>query len=172
LIFAWLSINELLENAAVSDLIRTSVLLLACLQLFLLRYPIADQIPTREDLRAGQALLDEIKKEPGDVYAPYDNYLALYAHKPTFANWSALYDLEGGYGGGSEKEWRPVYSQLLTALRRRRFSQIILRDSGFWGKPTRYYQISQISYADDAFFPVTGWQIRPTVRYIPDSGIP
>ncbi len=170
-ICAWLFISEVLKNAAVSNLLRTSLLLIYGAQLLWFLYPMADQIPTVEDFRAGQALVEEIEQEPGDVFIPFDNYLALYAGKRPFASFGAMGDLNNALGAESKREWKKVDSELREFTRTHKFSLIILDENAPWGSAERYfqsyYQPSPITYDRDAFFPVTGWQIRPIAKYTP-----
>lgn len=166
-IFAWLMIHELLQNPKVSNALRSLVLLLYCAQLAWLLYPVSDQIPSRADLLAGQALVQEIGRTPGDVLIPYDNYLALYAGKPPFLNYAAWGDLDSAVDVGSHRLWRDVTLTLRKAIRERQFDLIVLDGDAPWSDLQPYYLRSEISYSGDAFMPVTGAQGRPTYRFAP-----
>ena len=170
-ICAWLFISEISKNAAVSNLLRTGVLLLCSIQLITFWYPLADQIPTPGDFRAGQALVEEIRQAPGDVFIPFDNYLAFYAGKQPFANFGPMGDLNGALDTKTKQEWKKVDSELRTYTGSHKFGLIILDENAPWGSAERYfennYEQSPITYEGDAFFPVAGWQIRPNRKYIP-----
>ncbi len=173
LLGAWLLISRLLHDPAVSSAARTAVLVLYCMQLLYLLYPISSQIPTQADFSAGQALLNDIKRQPGDVYIPFDNYLALYAGKKPFASFGALGDLNQLNSGAGKREWNSINAQLRTLIKDRDFSLIILDENADWGSAEHYFQAdyepSRIQYQRDAFFPVAGWRIRPFTLYTPAS---
>ena len=146
--------------------LRGSAFLAACaLQFVLLWYPLAPEIPTPEDLSAGNALLTLIREQPGDVYVPFHPDLSLMAGKETFASWSPMFQLEGNYGGGDVRATGRVKTEFAGAMQRRQFALIILdqEPNWIWGDPERYYtRGAQPVFADeDVFWPVTGWQTRP-----------
>jgi len=159
----------LLSSNSSSTFFQAGALLLIALQFALLRYPIADQIPTPADLAAGQALSRQIQAQPGDVYVPYHPELMLFAGKPTYADWIGMKELKGGFGGNAgSKEWLAVKVQLLAAIRRTKFSTILVDSPNFPGQPESHYRASEIVYpAADTFLPVAGWQIRPTILFLP-----
>ncbi len=168
-----LSVEKLCFNQNIGLAYR-GVLLFACaLQFFMLRFPIDAQIPTMQDLLAGKALVEEIQKQAGDVYIPFHPELELIAGKPTFADWNAMYLLDGGYGGGDPKEAQRVKVEFLHAMAIHQFSMIILdRDLNWvWGHPEKYYSISPEPVFKDpnVFWPVTGWQVRPTIKMFPNQ---
>jgi len=149
--------------------IRLSVEALALLQFVLLSYPIAAQIPSDTDARAGAGLVELLREQPGEVLVPYHPELAWLAGKPTYANYIALYELEGGQGGGDADLWRVVRGQLQTAFRTRKFSLILLDKEQFWGGPQRYYEASLPPLVGEEFYPVTGWKVRPVIVFgLPD----
>jgi hypothetical protein len=158
-----------LSNEEASIFLKAVLLLVAVIQFSLLRYPIADQIPTAEDLRTGETLLQEIADQPGDVYVPYHPELMLFANKKTFADWISLKELKGGFGGeASRKEWTKLKIQLRTAFQKGIFTMVIVDRFNFYGEPEMYYQMRRIEYSDaNAFYPVTGWQVRPEIIYLP-----
>jgi hypothetical protein len=147
-------------------------LLLACiLQFVLLWYPIAPQIPSQEDLTAGNALLKRIHEQRGEIYVPFHPELALMAGKTPFASWSPMFQLEGNYGGGDIRATGRVKTEFARAMQRRQFTMIILdqESNWIWGDPERYYaRSSEPVFADeDVFWPVTGWQTRPEFILLP-----
>jgi hypothetical protein len=171
LLSAWLLISGLMKDPAISNLVRTGVLLLYCLQLFSLLYPIRPQIPTQADFSAGQALVQDIKQQVGAVYIPFDNYLALYAGKKPFAGIGPLGDLNQVHAGEGRPAWNSINSQLRSLIKNRAFSMIILDENAEWGSAEHYFQptykASRLVYLQDAFFPVAGWRIRPFTVYTP-----
>ena len=160
-----------LSRNDLSKFLKAGILTLTMLQFFLLRYPIKDQIPTVDDLHAGQALLQEITAQPGDVYVPYHPEMMLSVGKRSYADWISMKELKGGFGDETGlKEWTKVKIQLRTAFRTGKFMMIIVDGANFLGSPEAYYQAKEIVYSDDhTFYPVTGWQTRPTIMYIPGN---
>jgi 4-amino-4-deoxy-L-arabinose transferase-like glycosyltransferase len=149
-----------------------AALLAACvLQFVILYYPISTDIPTKADLQAGRALIGEIAQQPGPVYIPFHPELSLMAAKPAFANWSAIYQLEGDFGGGDAEETRRVKAEFTNAMAKHEFSMIILdKDLNWvWGHPEKYYTLSTepVFSSPDVFWPVTGWAVRPSLRMFP-----
>ena len=171
LIGSWLAISKVLTEGTASNWTRASLLLVYAVQLVLLLYPIRPQIPTSADFKAGQAVLQDIRSQPGDVYLPFDNYLALYADKKPFAGLGSLGDLNQLPAGIGKRDWNRINTQLRDMIKSRAFSLIILDENADWGSAERYYQSyyqpATIEYPQDAFFPVAGWQIRPKIRYTP-----
>jgi 4-amino-4-deoxy-L-arabinose transferase-like glycosyltransferase len=137
----------------------------ALIQFVLLRYPIAAQIPTTADLASGTALVDMLRDQAGDVFVPYHPELALLAGKPVLANYIAMYELEGGPGGGDEAAWRKVRMELVASFQKHKIDLILLDKNQFWGSPERYYSATEVAIQNDAFYPVTGWRIRPLIAY-------
>jgi len=148
---------------------RVAVLLLLILQFAALAYDPGKQIPSANDRLAGEALVREIRATPGEVFVPYHPELALLAGRRTYADWVGLKELKGGFGGeGGAAEWQRVKTQLLTSLRHRRFALILVDGPNFLGQPENHYVGEPIEYvADDTFFPVTGWRIRPSIKFVP-----
>jgi hypothetical protein len=166
-----LGIQKLAYSHNLSSWRYLLVLGASAMQLLLLYYPVGPQIPTEADEKAGRALLQEIGKQPGDVYVPFHPELALLAGKRTYASWNALYQLEGNYGGGDVEETRRVKTEFANAMARQEFSMIVLDlDLNWvWGHPERYYHLREDPVFDqpDVFWPVTGWRVRPTSIMVP-----
>jgi hypothetical protein len=171
LIYSWLLIAAFLKDRGASSLLRAGTLILYSLQLVGLLYPIAPNLPDPADLAAGQSLVRDLQQQPGDVYLPYDNYLALYAGKQPFAGIGSLGDLNEVREGPGRRSWNSIGSELRERIKARAFSLIILDENAEWGSAERYYasyyQPSEIPYLREAFFPVAGWHIRPSIRYTP-----
>ncbi len=158
---------------ASSQLYRAGLLAACLIQFFLLRYPLAAQIPSAADLKAGQGFLDQIRNQAGDVYIPWHPDLALMSGKRAFASWSPMYQLEGNFGGGDIHEAARVKTEFSNAMAQQQFSLIILdqESNWIWGHPERYYSASYepIFSSPNVFWPVTGWEIRPTIVMLPDG---
>jgi hypothetical protein len=168
-----LSIQRLVYDHNRATLQKTLLLGACVLQFVMLYYPVTPEIPTSQDLMAGQALIAEIQKQPGDVYIPFHPELTMMVGKHTFASWNAMYQLEGGYGGGDTRDAQRVKVEFSNAMEKHEFSMIVLdKDINWvWGHPEKYYYISNIPVFSnpDVFWPVTGWPVRPTIIMYPDQ---
>lgn len=169
-IIAGIFLSKMLSKNFSPRILQLGILILTVIQFVLLRYPIRSQIPTAEDLRSGNMILQKIKQTDGDVYVPYHPELMLLAGKKNYAGWISMAELEGKFEIGTRsKEWTKVKSQLQIAFRKNKFAMIIIDNSvyGFYGHPEYYYpQTTKIVYfEEDTFYPVTGWNIRPSIIY-------
>jgi hypothetical protein len=152
---------------------RGAILVACVIQFLLLYYPVAAQLPRRDDLLAGQALVADIRAEPRAVYVPFHPELAVMAGKAAFASWSPMYQLEGNFGGGDPNQTRRVKVEFVNAMARHDFGLIILdkTPNWIWGHPEEHYAIipAPVFSRPDVFWPVTGWQIRPEIKMIPSG---
>jgi hypothetical protein len=170
-ILSGLTISKLFSMWEVSLADKSGLLLVCTIQFAMLYFPSQSLIPTREDLLAGQGLVAEIQNQPGDVYIHFHPELALMAGKATFADWVSTYQLEGGFGGGDVRETNRVKSEFTHAMATQEFSMIILdKDINWiWGHPEKYYYKSNEPVFNNpvVFWPVIGFQIRPTIVMYP-----
>lgn len=166
-----LALQRLLEQR---QSIRVGALLALCtFQFALLWYPIPPQLPSQKDLVAGRALVQQVRTQTGDVYLPFHPEIALMGGKRPFASWSAMYQLEGNYGGGDVRLAGRVKTEFMRAMERRQFSLIILdqEPNWIWGDPERHYSRVEgpVFPDEDVFWPVTGWQTRPELILVPNA---
>jgi len=168
-----LAIQKFCSEQNINLLYKSGLLALCTIQFVILYFPFQPLIPTKEDLLAGQALVSEIQKQPGDVYIHFHPELSWMAGKPTFADWVSTYQLEGGFGGGDIRETNRVKSEFLHAMATQQFSMIILdKDINWiWGHPEKYYYKSAepVFKNPDVFWPVIGYQVRPTIIMYPNQ---
>ena len=135
-------------------------------QFYLLDYPVVSQIPTQQDLQAGFILVNKLSGQQGNVFIPFHPELALMAGKPAFASWVTLYELEGGYTGGDKNEWQRVRLQIVNHIKNKKFDLIILDSEKIWGNPGKYYSSCELNLENTgAFYPVTGFRIRPLICF-------
>ena len=171
-ILSGLTIQKLFSEQKINLFLRSGLLVVCTVQFVNLYFPVQPLIPTHGDLLAGQALVAEVQKQPGDVYVHFHPDISLMAGKPTFADWVTLYQLEGGFGGGDARETNRVKSEFIHAMATQQFSMIILdKDINWiWGHPEKYYYKSKdpVFNASNVFWPVVGYQIRPTIIMYPD----
>jgi hypothetical protein len=166
-----LTIQKFISAQKVNSLYKSGMLFVCTIQFVMLYFPIRPLIPTKPDLLAGWALVTQVQKQPGDVYVPFHPEISLIAGKPTFAEWSTTYQLEGGLGGGDLKETNRVKSEFTHAMATQEFSMIISdKDINWlWGHPEKYYYLSNepVFNNPDVFWPITGFPFRPTIIMYP-----
>jgi hypothetical protein len=82
-----------------------------------------------------------------------------------------MYQLEGNFGGGDPREAARVKTEFTNAMARQQFAMIILdqQPNWIWGHPEKYYTASYepVFSSPDVFWPVTGWDTRPTIQMTP-----
>lgn len=168
-----LTIQKLFSEVGVNLLYRSGLLFICTIQFAMLYFPIQPLIPTKADRLAGQTLVAEVQNKPGDVYIPFHPEISLMAGKPTFAEWSTTYQLEGGLGGGDLKETNRVKSEFIHAMAVQEFSMIISDKNinWIWGHPEKFYYISDepVFNNPDVFWSITGFPMRPTIIMYPNQ---
>jgi 4-amino-4-deoxy-L-arabinose transferase-like glycosyltransferase len=143
------------------NLFQSMVWLVVIAQFIWLRYDPIRQIPTQNDRQAGDALVSEIKAASGEVLIPYHNYLALYAGKKVYFHFVALDGIRS-----LRTNTRPELKEILNQFHSTSFRLFIM------DLPDNLIQINHcadtqsINYESaDTFYPVTGYSVRPTIRY-------
>lgn len=133
---------------------------LVVVQFRLLAYDARAQLPSQDDLRAGQALVDFLERTPGEVWLFDHGYLPSLAgrdpHAPAAALWDVLRADTGGVGDALRHE-------IDTAVRDGRFAAIIIDShrefpGDLW---TRYWEEGSLFQTSEGFWPVTGFRKRP-----------
>jgi 4-amino-4-deoxy-L-arabinose transferase-like glycosyltransferase len=148
-------------------LMEIFVYLVCIIQFSLLFYNPFDQIPTRDDIKAGTELVDTIKQMKGDVLVPQHGYLSVLAGKHSYAHWVAILEVVGGLGGEPKEEGKKLENEIAQAIREKRFSAII-QDMDCFKDIERYYTIQRPVFSDETiFWTVTGARTRPQVIYVP-----
>lgn len=144
---------------------KTYVLGLALAQFCLLGYDPRQDIPTTQDLQAGQALVERLRAVHGDVYMPDSGYLPVMAGKPWYAHSMGLDELTGGFGGSVSPAGYRLMAELQDDVLQRRFGAVVL--SGFDARIAnaleRVYHLDTRSAIEDpaVFWPVSGGKYRP-----------
>jgi hypothetical protein len=146
-----------------------AALKLACLlQLALLVYDPRAQLPTREDVALGERLVAFLAEVEGEVLLPSRNYLPVLAGKQPSIHSTAMF---GIIGDPRLPEARALEQELLRSLREQRYALVV--SSGpepYQAELDRHYRLrpSLFTEADrDAFWPLTGFQERPVLFYVP-----
>lgn len=134
--------------------------LLMLVQLALLRYSPAAQVPTPADRAAGDALVARLRAIEGDVFVPYHGHYSVMAGKPAWVQGAALTDVIRGKNAELTER---CHALLRRALAEGRFAALVLDEPmPELEQVDRPYVDVEAIFADpDVFWPVTGRRIRP-----------
>jgi 4-amino-4-deoxy-L-arabinose transferase-like glycosyltransferase len=141
------------------------IFLLGIVQFVFLMYNPYRQIPTAQDVAAGEQLLETIRQAPGEVLIPYHNYLLSLAGKPGQAHWAGIEELIGLYGGSEMALGTELLQQMRQKIERQEYSLLILDEK--WDVEGYYVKWRPAFDDPNVFFPVTGWRIRPETIFVP-----
>jgi hypothetical protein len=138
---------------------------LALGQFELLRYDPRAQLPTADDLVAGEALVDDLRAVEGELWIPDHGYLAERAGKQALAHGMTLIDLLQSSDAATAQR---VFGEITQALETKRFAAIVLDQDWDADLPllARNYARREIPYVEPrTFLPVTGDPRRPRYWY-------
>jgi hypothetical protein len=146
---------------------RRGILVGCALQLGVLLYDPTRFVPKAVDYAAGQRLVALVRELPGEVFLPYDGYLAVLAGKRALAHGVAIRELQGHFGGRQRRV--EVEEELRQALASRRFAAVLASRDSKWlrAEIERYYVPRPPILPEGVFYPVTGKRIRPDLLYEP-----
>ncbi len=137
------------------------LLALCLLQYGWLFYDPLEQVPTRADAAAGEALLQRIREIDGEVYLPFHGYLGTLAGKRSYAHINCLGDI---YRGRDIALQQKITEDVDEAFRRGRFAAVIW-DFGrirFEQLELNYERLPGRLFDDPKVLrPVTGGRYRP-----------
>ena len=143
------------------------IYLICLVQFVVLFYNPLQQIPTKEDRQAGQYFLELVAAIDGPVLFPGHGYLLTLAGEQSTAHEMAVHD---NLTGGTEEVKNLLQQNIREAIAERRFKAIIL-DHGWWfsAEVDAHYQqqVAPILTDNKVFWPVTGFQTRPEIIYVP-----
>jgi len=130
-----------------------------------LLYNPARQIPTRADREAGWQLVNMMKGIDGEVYLPAHGFLPTYAGKKPYAHVTAVHDLLRG----KDMELKAMMiEELKEAIHQKRFKAIFIDKDEFIVELSKDYRLVGRVFSDyQAFWPVTGLEIRPEFLFVP-----
>lgn len=145
-----------------NNIFQTIVWAAIIVQFVQLGYNPSQQIPTQADRQAGDALVAELRDTPGNVLIPYHNYLALLAGKNVYFHFVAFDEIRGRFS-----KRQPETKDIIQQFNSTPFDLIIM------DLPDTMIQKSDCSYtrnieypSESTFYPVTGYQVRPSVLYL------
>jgi 4-amino-4-deoxy-L-arabinose transferase-like glycosyltransferase len=146
---------------------ESGVYLVLIVQMAILFYYPISQIPTSEDLKAGQEFVQYLSSLDGRVYILDHPYLLTLAGKPGYAHNSATWDI---LRAREENRGKTILeAELSQALKNQVFS-VIITDTQWDILPhlEKYYKIKDYAFKGNGYFyPVAGARIRPTHIYFP-----
>ncbi len=168
-----LGLNEILEKPGIllaqpSQRENGLIFIICLVQFALLTYNPIDQVPSAADKTAGDELIKYMSKIDGEVFVPDHGYLNELAGKQTYAHHSAIWDVM------RSKEENSIKNSLSEELNRNiknHTFDVIIMDSE-WNyccqNIDQYYsRTGSVFFRKDVYYPVTGWQHRPTLIYQP-----
>lgn len=142
------------------------LLVACCLQFWLLRYVPADEIPTPADVRAGERVVDRLRRVPGEVLVPSHGHLATMSGKKPTIHLSAFLDIVRVDSGETRAD---LVRELADAMEQKKYAAILVDDSwrDFVTAFSRHYRREPELFQDeeDVFFPVTGPRTRPQILF-------
>jgi 4-amino-4-deoxy-L-arabinose transferase-like glycosyltransferase len=135
------------------------------IQYALLSYDPFQQIPTKEDRKAGEDLIQTMKNIDGEIFVPYHSYLAEMAGKKSYMHVHSLFDISRGDRTNIGNEFQ---DELISAIRNQKFKAIFLDVPRITTSFDEYYKTEKILFnKSKAFYPVTGMKTRPEFLFVP-----
>jgi len=123
-------------------------------------------LPKPGDLEAGRRIVQRLARIEGDVFVFSQSYLASMAGKPATAHAAAILDVLG-WGGAQESA--SLQEALRAALHDGRFKAVVLderNDAALRTMLDRYQPAGRMLDDPRAFWPVTGYRVRPEQMYV------
>jgi hypothetical protein len=151
-------------RSKVLSLVQITVLLGCLIQYRMLVSDPREQIPTEDDVRAGETLVQRIREINGEVYIPYHGYLAEMAGKAPIAQGMALEDV---FRSQNEAIRDDLKAEIRRAMENKRFAAIIL--DGEWrfaAEIEANYTLTGDLFDNDVFWTYTGMITRPNLLYL------
>ncbi len=146
------------------DRLRHTALYGICLlQFVLLAFNPLDHLPSKEDRRAGEALLEELRAVDGDAWLPSHPWMAVEAGGPPMAHKMALLDV---LRSGDTEQKRRLENEIRESLTNRRWELVITDRRWYPSELERHYSYDGPAFPDSShFWPVTGMRTRPEFVY-------
>jgi hypothetical protein len=152
---------------------------IACIALWvgqfgLLYYNPMSQIPTNDDVKAGNLVLSRLREFTGEVWMPGTGYLPSLTGKQTFVNKNIMDDII--FKGPEDSVREKLLADIKQAIRNQRFQAIILINGDYQNGHSAllryfgledYYQYQGEIVTGDCFWPVTGALARSQDSWVP-----
>jgi hypothetical protein len=157
---------------------RAAVYGVCLLQFAALLYDPRSHLPSPADRRAGEELVEMLRRQPGDVLVLAHGYLAEMAGKPAHAHYMAIEDV---LRARREKATTDLLDELKAAIRDRRFAAVILDhpssviaelggidlDSSYVRERMLFEAAPGQDQPPRLFLPVSGLPVRPRAVFLP-----
>jgi 4-amino-4-deoxy-L-arabinose transferase-like glycosyltransferase len=141
--------------------------ILCLLQYSILSYNPILQIPTQEDRKSGEYLIQTMKNIHGEIFVPYHSYLAEMAGKKSYMHVHSLFDISRGDRSNIGEEFQ---DELISAIRNQKFKAVFLDAPRITTRFEEYYTMEGILFNNShVFFPVTGMKTRPEFLFVPKA---
>lgn len=134
-------------------------------QMAILFYNPISQLPAKHDIIAGTYIVNVIKEATGEVFIPFHGYLSEKAGKKSYAHQLAMLDVLRGARHEAAKD---LLIEIKESIKQKKYSFIILdvADNKWGWDIDKYYPYQERIFADpNSFWPVTGWKIRPAIKF-------
>ena len=157
------------ENRSFKKMILLILYIVCILQFPILMYNPLSQIPTKEDRKAGESLIQIMKNREGDIFAPYHSYLPELAGKKSYMHVHSLFDISHGDRSQVGQEF---IENLTGAIKSRKFKAIFLDAPRITQNFDKYYRLEKKLFdKNDVFWPVTGMKTRPEFIFVPRTQV-
>lgn len=134
-------------------------------QFAVLDYPLARQVASPADERAGRALVERIRDIEGDVWMPSHGFWTRLAGKPSFVHRMAADDV---VRSGDRARSGPLEDEIRAALAARRFAAVIVSDKYFRLELERNYRLVGPAVAGEGvLLPRAGEPFGPGEIFVP-----
>ncbi|MFC2129910.1 ArnT family glycosyltransferase [Bacteroidota bacterium] len=148
-----------------NQFLKLFILISISAQFFTLFYNPLLQIPNKNDYEYGRQLVEEIKKNDGEVYIPDHPYIARYAGKKSFSHYYVFQDYLASNSHIKENLWL----EYMNALKNKEFSVIILDSYTGYEEIEKHYKFERVIFPRDNYLKCRtgGHKTRPEYVYVP-----
>ncbi len=137
---------------------------LCVVQFLLLIYDPTAFVPSGEDERAGNGLVEELAAVGGSAWLPSHGYLAERAGGKMLAHKIAMLDL---MRGGDRELSQKLDREIRESIAERRWALILQDTNWYQAELAQHYRAEGTVFSDGSlFFPRSGLRTRPERRYV------
>jgi len=140
-------------------------------QLALMVWNPRDQIPTAADRADGDALVANLRTEPGRVFVSSHPYLLMLAGRPENVHVQSFMDVVKGAKGAREQAF---LAQMRDSLAAHAWDLLVL-DTRDWlmgeARSAGYEPVGEALHEPNTFWPMTGMKTRPEQVWVPSAAL-
>ena len=137
--------------------------LLLCVQMVVGVWNPEQFIPTQDDKDAGDALVELLAKEEGQVFVPHSPWLSVQSGHSPSTHLIALWDIDHE-GGVLYDDVKRIKQDIAS----QRFSMIVSADRQIdFGIPQYYVYQRSVRAEGNVFLPKIGWKVKPSYVFVP-----